>query len=174
MITLISNVLYFLKTRPNFDVRYQIKPNHWNIFVAIFKDLWPCLFTTKLSYAQLLKWGFLPWLRTFGRFYLWSILVLIYMYLILIFGWNVLIWSYFKNIWIISSQKWECTQLHKSKLRWLMIKWILKWKRIRYIFFNFYPWTPQAISMATNLFIHSNLENVVKTLGGSLISEQLS
>ena len=26
-------------------------------FMAIFIDLWPCLFTTKLSYTQLFKWG---------------------------------------------------------------------------------------------------------------------
>ena len=25
--------------------------------MAVFIDLWPCLFTTKLSYAQLFKWG---------------------------------------------------------------------------------------------------------------------
>ena len=25
--------------------------------MAIFIDIWPCLFTTKLSYAQLCKWG---------------------------------------------------------------------------------------------------------------------
>ena len=25
--------------------------------MALFIDLWPCLFTTKLSYAQLFKWG---------------------------------------------------------------------------------------------------------------------
>ena len=46
MIPLIFNVLYFLKMRPNFDVRYQIKPNCNNIFMAIFIDLWPCLLTT--------------------------------------------------------------------------------------------------------------------------------
>ena len=57
MITLIFNVLYFLKMCPNFDVWYQIKPNCWKIFTAIFIDLWPCLFTTKFSYAQLFKWG---------------------------------------------------------------------------------------------------------------------
>ena len=57
MITLIFNVLYFLKMRPNFDVWYQIKPNCWNIFMAVFIDLWPCLFTTKLSYTQVFKWG---------------------------------------------------------------------------------------------------------------------
>ena len=54
---LIFNVLYFLKMRPNFDVPYQIKPNSQNIFMAVFIDLWPCLFTTKLSYAQLFKRG---------------------------------------------------------------------------------------------------------------------
>ena len=58
MITLIFNVLYFLKMRSNFDIRYQIKPNRWNIFMDTFIDLWPCLFTTKLSYAQLFKWGY--------------------------------------------------------------------------------------------------------------------
>ena len=57
MITLIFNVLYFLKMCPNFNVWYQIKPNCYNIFMAIFIDLWSCLFTTKLSYAQLFKWG---------------------------------------------------------------------------------------------------------------------
>ena len=41
--------------RPNFDVPYQIKPNPWSIFMAVFIDLWPCLFTTKLNYAQLFK-----------------------------------------------------------------------------------------------------------------------
>ena len=57
LITLIFNVLYFLKTQPNFDVQYQIEPNNLNIFMAVFIDLWPCLFTTKVSYAQLFKWG---------------------------------------------------------------------------------------------------------------------
>ena len=26
-------------------------------FISVFKDLWPCLLTTKFSYAQLFKWG---------------------------------------------------------------------------------------------------------------------
>ena len=30
------NVLYFLKMSPNFDVRFQIKPNCWNISMAAF------------------------------------------------------------------------------------------------------------------------------------------
>ena len=42
---------------PNFDVRYQLKPNHYNNFMAVFIDLWPYLFTAKLSYPQLFKWG---------------------------------------------------------------------------------------------------------------------
>ena len=42
---------------PNFDVWYQIKPNRQNISRAVFIDLWLCLFTTKLSYTQLFKWG---------------------------------------------------------------------------------------------------------------------
>ena len=40
-----------------FDLQFQIKPNRQNIFKAVFIDLWPCLFTTKLSYTQLFKWG---------------------------------------------------------------------------------------------------------------------
>ena len=36
LITLIFNVLYFLNMRSNFDVRYQIKPNCLNIFIAVF------------------------------------------------------------------------------------------------------------------------------------------
>ena len=43
--------------RTKFEAQCQIKPNHLDIFTAIFIDLWPCLFTTKLSYAQLYKWG---------------------------------------------------------------------------------------------------------------------
>ena len=35
---------------------YQIKPNIWNLFKVVLIELWPCLFTTKLSYAQLFKW----------------------------------------------------------------------------------------------------------------------
>ena len=57
MITLIFTVLYFLKMQPNFDVQYQIEPKRWNIFMAVFMDLFPCLFTAKLSYTQLFKWG---------------------------------------------------------------------------------------------------------------------
>ena len=37
------------------DLQFQIDPNIYNIFMAIFIDLWPCLFTTKLSYTQLFK-----------------------------------------------------------------------------------------------------------------------
>ena len=40
-----------------FDHQFQIKPNRQNIFNAVFIELWPCLFTTKLSYTQLFKWG---------------------------------------------------------------------------------------------------------------------
>ena len=36
-------------------LQFQIDPNIYNIFMAIFIDLWPCLFTSKLSYAQLFK-----------------------------------------------------------------------------------------------------------------------
>ena len=43
------NVLPFLKMCPNFDLQYQTEPNTKNIFMAVFRDLWPCLFTTKLS-----------------------------------------------------------------------------------------------------------------------------
>ena len=43
--TLIFNLLYFLKMCPNFDVRFQIKPNP----MAIYIDFWPCLITTNLS-----------------------------------------------------------------------------------------------------------------------------
>ena len=39
LITLIFNVLYFVKMRPNFDVQYQIKRNSQNIFIAVFIDL---------------------------------------------------------------------------------------------------------------------------------------
>ena len=41
LITLIFNELYLLKMRPNFDVRYQIKPN------------WPFSKTFGLAYSQL-------------------------------------------------------------------------------------------------------------------------
>ena len=41
----------------NFDLRYRIEPNPGNIFMAIFIDLWPSLFTTELCLAQLFKWG---------------------------------------------------------------------------------------------------------------------
>ena len=36
---------------PNFDLRISIHPNPVNIYMAIFIDLWPCLFTNsaKLS-----------------------------------------------------------------------------------------------------------------------------
>ena len=34
-----------------------LKQTSWKISRASFIDLWPCLFTTKLSYAQLFKWG---------------------------------------------------------------------------------------------------------------------
>ena len=50
-------ILYFLKMHPNFDNWYQIKPKGSDIFMTVFIDLWPCLFTTKLSYAHLFKWG---------------------------------------------------------------------------------------------------------------------
>ena len=40
---------------PNFDLHISIDLNPENIFMAVFIDLWPCLFTTKLSYAQLFK-----------------------------------------------------------------------------------------------------------------------
>ena len=40
-----------LKMHPNFDVWYQIKRKPWSIFM----DVWPCLFTPKLSYSQLFK-----------------------------------------------------------------------------------------------------------------------
>ena len=55
LITLIFIVLFFLKMLPNFDVRYQIKPDCQNIFKVVFIDLWPCLLTTKLSYPQQIK-----------------------------------------------------------------------------------------------------------------------
>ena len=44
------NVLYFLKMGLNFDVRLK----H---FYGHFHNLWPCLFTIKISYTQLFKWG---------------------------------------------------------------------------------------------------------------------
>ena len=57
-ISRISQIFMILFSLKNTEmVRYQIKPNSWKIFIAVFIDLWPCLFTTKLCYAQLLKWG---------------------------------------------------------------------------------------------------------------------
>ena len=44
------NVLYFVKMGLNFDVRIK----H---FYGHFHNLWPCLFTIKISYTQLFKWG---------------------------------------------------------------------------------------------------------------------
>ena len=45
-----STLMYcdFLTIGTNFDLRYQIEPNPGNIFMAVFIDLWPCLFTTEL------------------------------------------------------------------------------------------------------------------------------
>ena len=36
-----------------FDLQYSIHPNPGNIFMAVFIDLCPCLFTTELCKAQL-------------------------------------------------------------------------------------------------------------------------
>ena len=38
----------------NFDLCYRIEPNPGNIFMVVFIDLWPCLFTTepKLSFSS--------------------------------------------------------------------------------------------------------------------------
>ena len=56
------------------------KLNPRNIFIVPFIELLPCLFTTKLCYAQLFKWGHsrVEWRKVvwphivFGPFYKWS------------------------------------------------------------------------------------------------------
>ena len=39
-----------------FDIFQQVELKAKNFFTGIFIDLWPCLFSTKLS-AKLFKWG---------------------------------------------------------------------------------------------------------------------
>ena len=51
LIILIFNVLYFLKMRPNFDVRYQIGSTKSSQIARTF--LWPFLLTFGLAYSPL-------------------------------------------------------------------------------------------------------------------------
>ena len=47
----------FSKNAPKFWSPIPNQAKLQEIFMAVFIDIWPCLFTTKLSYAQLFKWG---------------------------------------------------------------------------------------------------------------------
>ena len=42
-----------LRKWKRFDIFQQVHLIAKNFFMVVFIDLWPCLFTTKLSYAQL-------------------------------------------------------------------------------------------------------------------------
>ena len=84
-----SMKIFFAKIRLIFDIEKwlwksefcYIRPSlpnqakYLEPFMAVFIDLWPCLLTTKLRYAQLFKWGHSSYLvRRMVHMALWWII----------------------------------------------------------------------------------------------------